>query len=205
MPIDLEMILQAADERGGMGDADDIRGQAFEAAMETVIDSVMTVGLLPAYGKFPNSKVFSIGGVTSNSTPQVKIAWTAMNSDTMRPAKTVGTATMIANLPHVDGNHARLGDHIDDLMAGFDDYAAFLRQQRPADLVEGFAGLTVRRVLRPTRFYYMLIQRLRDHRTMDDGIVWSAQADFAARLADWSADPIPRGRCSALSARPSWS
>lgn len=37
----------------------------------------------------------------------------------------------------------------------------------------------------------MLLQRLRDHRAMDDGIVWSAQADFASRLADWERDPDP--------------
>jgi type 2 lantibiotic biosynthesis protein LanM len=46
--------------------------------------------------------------------------------------------------------------------------------------------------MRSTRFYYMLLQRLRDHRGMDDGVSWSAQADFMARLADWesAADPL---------------
>ncbi len=52
-------------------------------------------------------------------------------------------------------------------------------------LFDGFAGLAVRKVIRPTRFYYMLLQRLKNHRSMDDGVIWSAQADFLARLADW--------------------
>lgn len=31
----------------------------------------------------------------------------------------------------------------------------------------------------------MLMQRPKDHRSMDDGITWSLQANFLARLADW--------------------
>jgi type 2 lantibiotic biosynthesis protein LanM len=47
-------------------------------------------------------------------------------------------------------------------------------------------------VLRPTRFYAMLLQRLKAHRSMDDGASWSAQADFIARLSDWDdvSDPV---------------
>ncbi len=189
VPIDLEMILLAADATRGFDTGDD-SGQAYAAAMETVINSVITVGLLPAYGKYSNSKIFAIGGVTSNSTPRVKIAWTAINSDTMRPAKRPDITTF-SNLPFVDGRHGRLGDYLDDFMSGFAEYATFLRRQRPSDLLDDFAGLTIRKVVRPTRFYYMLLQRLRDHRAMDDGIVWSAQADFPARLADWDHDSDP--------------
>ena len=159
--------------------------------METVINSVMTVGLLPAYGKYPNSKVFSIGGVTSNSTPRVKITWTDMNSDTMRPVKTVDTATTIANLPHVDGSHGTARRSHRRLHGRFQRLRGVPAATTPGRPVDGFAGLTIRKVVRPTRFYYMLLQRLRDHRTMDDGIVWSAQADFAARLADWEHDSDP--------------
>jgi type 2 lantibiotic biosynthesis protein LanM len=59
-------------------------------------------------------------------------------------------------------------------------------------VLRGFIGLTVRKVVRPTRFYYMLLRRLKDHRNMTDGALWSAQADFVARLADWDkpADPL---------------
>ena len=49
----------------------------------------------------------------------------------------------------------------------------------------------------------MLLQRLRDHRAMDDGVGWSAQADFAAQLADWEHDfdpawPLQRAERAAL-------
>jgi type 2 lantibiotic biosynthesis protein LanM len=38
----------------------------------------------------------------------------------------------------------------------------------------------------------MLLRRLKDHRNMTDGAIWSAQADFMARLADWdkATDPL---------------
>ena len=84
-------------------------------------------------------------------------------------------------------------------------YARFLlsqsRDAKQGGLFDGFAGLAVRKVIRPTRFYYMLLQRLKDHRTMGDGVTWSAQADFLARLADWERFPIHSGRCSAPNAR----
>jgi type 2 lantibiotic biosynthesis protein LanM len=72
-------------------------------------------------------------------------------------------------------------------------------------LFDGFAGAPVRKVVRPTRFYSMLLQRLKDHRSMADGAIWSAQADFVARLSDWSATsdgnwPFLRAERAALAA-----
>ena len=37
----------------------------------------------------------------------------------------------------------------------------------------------------------MLLQRLKNHTSMADGVLWSAQADFVARLADWEKDADP--------------
>ena len=37
----------------------------------------------------------------------------------------------------------------------------------------------------------MLLHRLKDDRMMDDGVRWSVQADFLARLADWDRDARP--------------
>ena len=154
------------------------------------------VGLLPAYGRSPDNKVFAMGGMTSDWTSRTQLAWSNINSDTMRPAKTQEAGETIPNLPHVDGRYAKFGDHIDDFVAGFEDYAKFLlsqsRDAKQGGLFDGFAGLAVRKIIRPTRFYYMLLQRLRNHRSMDDGVTWSAQADFLARLADWerASDPL---------------
>ena len=193
VPIDLETILQANAEEHKAQDAE---SQAFDAAMEIVANSVMTVGLLPAYGRSPDNKVFAIGGMTSDWNSRIKIKWININSDHMRPAKSKEASTTIPNLPQVDGRYAKFGDHIRDFISGFEDYAKFLlhrsRDAKLGGLFDGFFGVPVRTVIRPTRFYYMLLQRLKNHRTMDDGVVWSAQADFIARLADWekNSDPI---------------
>ena len=48
VPIDLETILQAA---GGGARSPEAEAQAFEAATEIIANSVMAVGLLPAYGR----------------------------------------------------------------------------------------------------------------------------------------------------------
>ena len=123
----------------------------------------------------------------------------------MRPAKSNQAARTSPNLPHVGGRNARFGDHVDDFVAGFERYASFLsRQGRGAGrLFDGFAGVPVRNVVRATRFYYMLLQRLRNHKTMDDGVIWSAQADFIARLSDWQSEhnplwPLQRAERAAL-------
>ncbi len=192
VPIDLETILQAPAEEHK---AQDPEAQAFDAAMETVANSVMMVGLLPAYGRSPDNNIFAIGGMTADWNSKTKVKWNNINSDEMRPAKSKEVGKTTPNLPHIDGRYAKFGDYIDDFIAGFEDYAKFLlhqsRDAKQGGLFDGFTGVPVRKVIRATRFYYMLLQRLKNHRTMDDGVVWSAQTDFIARLADWEKDSDP--------------
>jgi type 2 lantibiotic biosynthesis protein LanM len=192
VPIDLEMMLQAASEQRTTHAPEE---EAFAIAGEKIANSVSMIGLLPAYGRTPDNDVFAIGGMVPNQSFNKKLVWTNINTDAMRPQKLTQVDDTVPNLPHVDGQYARLGDHIDDFVSGFDDYAKFLLQQsRDAtqhDLFDGFAGLPVRKIVRSTRFYSMLLQRLKDHRTMHDGVTWSAQADFVARLADWDTDSDP--------------
>lgn len=83
---------------------------------------------------------------------------------------------------------------MEDFVGGFRQYAQFLGTitGAPSEFVlDDFRGLPVRKVLRPTQFYSMLLGRLQDDRTMDDGIVWSAQTEFVARFADWDTDSDP--------------
>jgi len=191
VPIDLETILQpSADEHK----IQEPEGEAFNAAMDIIANSVMTVGLLPAYGRSADNSVFAMGGLTADWGARTVVKWNDVNSDAMRPARVLEPGTTNTNLPHVGGSYAKFADHIDDFIAGFADYARFLRRQTQTDsefLFRGFAAVAVRKVVRPTRFYYMLLQRLKDHRSMDDGAIWSAQADFVARLAEWDKESDP--------------
>jgi len=204
VPIDLETILQSNELRHGETDPE---AQAFDLAMETLANSVMTVGLLPAYGRSPENKVFAIGGMTADWGSKVKIKWDNINSDEMRPIRSRESGASNPNLPHIGGRYAKLSDHIDDFISGFKEYARFLIDQNKNKKLQGmydaFAGLPVRKVVRATRFYSMLLQRLKNHRAMDDGVMWSAQADFVARLAEWDKDsdpswPLHRAERSAL-------
>ncbi len=191
--IDLETILQPSPEEHKIGEPE---GEAFDAAMEIIGNSVMTVGLLPAYGRSVDNNVFAMGGMTADWGARSVIKWQNLNTDAMRPIRAEQAAAATPNLPHVNGRYAKIGDHVESFVAGFADYANFLmrrvRQTNAANLIADFGSLTIRKVVRPTRFYYMLLQRLKDHRNMTDGAVWSAHADFMARLADWdrSTDPL---------------
>ena len=186
VPIDLEMILQAsADERISSGPA----AQAFEATTEIISNSVIMVGLLPVFGKSPDNKVFGVGGVMPLSTTTTALAWRDTNTDAMRPVEANKVRIDVPNLPHIEGRYAKFGDYVDDFVAGFEDYTKFVLRLNGGmalgGLFEDFHGLSVRKVVRPTRFYYLLLQRLKNHKIMEDGAVWSAQVDFLARLADW--------------------
>jgi type 2 lantibiotic biosynthesis protein LanM len=204
VPIDLETILQSAAEGH---ETSDLEAQAFDLATEKLANSVMMVGLLPAYGRSPDNNVFAIGGMTADWNSKIKIKWENVNSDAMRPKRSKETGITSPNLPHINGRYAKFADHIDDFVSGFEDYAKFLLRQttneRWQDVYEDFTDLPVRKVVRATRFYAMLLQRLRNFRTMDDGVLWSAQADFIARLAEWDKGtdafwPLQRAERSAL-------
>src|SRR5262245_22307417 len=183
VPIDLETILQSSNEDQKRSEPEDV---AFDAATAKLANSVMATGLLPAYGRGPDGKVFAMGGVTADWNTKIRIKWENINSNDMRPTRWKEVATNNPNLPHVNGLYAKFSDHIEQLIAGFNAYARFLLEKgMGAALFDGFSGLAVRKVVRATRFYAMLLQRLKNHKTMDDGVAWSAQADFGARLADW--------------------
>jgi len=201
VPIDLETILQSSSSEQRPSEPDDA---AFDAATEKLANSVMATGLLPAYGRGPDGKVFAMGGVTADWNTKIRIKWENINSNDMRPTRWKDVVTNNPNLPHVNGLYAKFSDHIEELIAGFDAYARFLLEKgKDAALFDGFSGLVVRKVVRATRFYAMLLQRLKNHKTMDDGVAWSAQADFVARLADWDTNddplwPVQRAERSAL-------
>ncbi len=204
VPIDLETILQPSAEEHKVLEPE---GEAFDTAMEIIGNSVMTVGLLPAFARSVDNKVFAMGGMVADWGAKNLIKWNDINSDTMRPERITQPGPGTPNLPHVAGRYAKFSDHTDEFVAGFADYADFLLKQIRAAgssaLLDEFAGIPVRKVVRPTRFYYMLLQRLRNHQNMDDGIIWSAHADFVARLSDWDKTvdplwPLQRAERSAL-------
>src|SRR5262249_43258759 len=126
VPIDLETILQAtAEEHRGS----DPEAEASDLATEKLASSIMMVGLLPAYGRTPDNNIFAMGGMTADWNSKITIKWENINSDGMRPTRSKVVRTTNPNLPHVDGRYAKLVDHIDHLISGFEGYAKFLGWQ----------------------------------------------------------------------------
>ena len=192
--IDLEMLLQAVDPTAETG-APAMR--AFETAQKKVTQSVLTTGLLPAWMRTPETAMLAVGGLNGNESGKPEeIAWGQVNSDAMAPAREPWKPNKTHNLPFLNGAAIRLADHIDDLADSCAKYFRFLLAHKIDLLAAGgpiaaFADTPIRRVLKPTRFYALLLDRVRNHRDMKDGAEWSAHLDFVSRLADWDKDSEP--------------
>lgn len=192
VPIDLETLLQPAET----ADTSAIpERHAFELAGRKIADSVLITGLLPAYGRSPENEVFAHGGLHDPQNAKLERRWDNVNTDAMEPVESWINESGLKNLPSYNGEAARLGDEVGALVTGFESYARFLSGCRHAaigrTLFDEFADLPARRLLRPTRFYALLLERLKDYRNMGDGPEWSAHLDFAARLMDWDRTEDP--------------
>lgn len=194
IPIDVEMLLQASDPKTDSGSPEK---RAQELAVLKTQNSVLMVGMLPTYTATKDNKVISLGGLEQNNNPNIKKEWRYLNTDSMGLFNEELLDSLPPNnLPMLNGEVMRLGDHLDSFLEGFESYSRFLMTVRDKvginQLLDPFKGLHARKVFRPTRFYYALIQRVRDHRNMKDSITWSAELDFICRFADWekSNDPL---------------
>jgi hypothetical protein len=188
VPIDLETILQASTPELQFEQA---ALAAFNQTVEKIQDSVLMVGMLPAYAKSPKNKIYDMGALNVGSENILKTEWKNINTNGMRWVQFKTTQKTFANIPRIDSDYAKFGDYKTQFISGFEKYANFLLEHKGSSSLEklwrSFANLPVRKVVRPTRFYYTLMQRLKDYRNMDDGVKWSVQADFLARLGEWDA------------------
>lgn len=188
VPIDLETILQASLPEKEL---DNPAFGAINQVIERIQSSVLVVGMLPAYAKSAKNKIFDMGGLEAGSTSSIAFDWKNINTNGMRWVQYQKNIDTFPNIPHVNKAYVKFGDYKDEFIQGFEEYAQFLLKQKDSvylnKMWHDFSSLPVRKVVRPTRFYYALLQRLKDHRSMDDGIKWSAQADFLARIGEWDA------------------
>ena len=142
-------------------------GEAFDAAMDIVGNSVMTVGLLPAYGRSVDNNVFAMGGMTADWGARTVITWNDINSDAMRPAKQKEAGDdqhRICRMSTAATPNSAIISTISSraLPTTRISLPRCMPQSRPPCSTVS-PGLPVRKVVRPTRFYYMLLQRLRNH------------------------------------------
>jgi type 2 lantibiotic biosynthesis protein LanM len=186
VPIDLEMILQATERENGVGIPE---RSALEQARRRIADSITAVGFLPAYARTPENAIVGLGGLDGARTDATESYWEFINTDRMRPAQRLRRKEALPNIPTLRGADAPLRNNVGPLISGFSAYAGFLAKKKDQILgcwfFETLRAVSVRRLIKPTRFYSFLSERLRDHRNMDDGAMWSTHLEFIARLSDW--------------------
>ena len=192
VPIDLEMLLQA-EESEKRKEAPGLA--ALRLATKLISNSVLMTGLLPSYGRNLRNRLVDLGGLSQPTTESLEIYWENLNQDGMRPARRPKEPSKSLNVPGRAGEHGRLGNFLESFISGFDAYAGFLCDHKEEILSQNFwdtlRQLPVRKILRPTRFYYLLLTRLKEPRNMGDGAEWSAHLDFCSRLADWDEEVDP--------------
>jgi type 2 lantibiotic biosynthesis protein LanM len=194
VPIDLETLLQPTElgDTGGI-----IERHAFELAGRRIADSIIDTNFLPAYGRSHDhdNDVIAHGGLHSPEGRIKQIAWKWINTDLMEPVQQWQSRDLSKNMPSCNGERAKLASYIESLAAGYKEYADFMLRYRHTfeghNLFQPFTGVRVRKLLRPTRFYSLLLERLKDHRNMHDGVEWSANLDFICRLMDWDKPQDP--------------
>lgn len=204
VPVDLETLIQPA---AVPNVSEDDPRRAYTLAGKEIAGSVLATGLLPGYGK-SGREAIPHGGFIDTRDRKRAIFWADLNSDRMRPEARWEWINENHNIPHFEGQPATVQDFVNEVIGGYREYASFLIRYAKTvgahALVEPFRGLNVRKLLKNTRFYSLLVERLKDHRRMHDGAIWSAQLDFVCRLANWTDDddpwwPLIRAERAALS------
>lgn len=183
VPVDFEMLLQSPRQRPALTTP---ATEAEWLATRFLEHSVQSTGMLPSYVLGARGELISLGALEASVYPVQTIHWSNLNTPRMLLASKTEQVTIRSNLPTLRGESIGIEGFRDEFLAGFRSTLEFVASAAAelAPMVE-HAVLPLRRVIRPTRYYYMLMKRLRDHRRMVDGLSWSLEADFSARTFDW--------------------
>ena len=156
--IDAETLLD-----GFPYPADDkAAAEAPSQAVDSISDSVLRTGMLPAWISVGHARAIDISalGVPVRDPLVRRPAWCFTNSDDMVWGEREVEPRQPACLPVGDGDTNPLADYRDDLVGGLTQTLAAL--ERPAvrirarDCLERFRGVRRRVVVRPTRTYVVL-------------------------------------------------
>jgi len=189
VPIDLEMILQP---RTHDAEATALPNAATVDAGAKIADSVLSTGMLPATYRGPNTQIYGAGGMVERDGAETIMQFMAPNTDAMHSMTVQRPQEALPNLPTVNGTVVGPDGYTADILDGFLEYARFLSTTAQPiishTLSTLLAGIPARIVLRTTRFYGMLLHRLKDHSTWSDGVLWSVHGDFISRFATVTSD-----------------
>jgi type 2 lantibiotic biosynthesis protein LanM len=186
IPIDFETILQALSTPPSVLSAG---SGANWLASQFLEESVLAVGMLPGYIRAEDGRTINVGGLEASRFEIKRLDWSHLNTAEMRVDLRRQSMVVDSNMPTLDGIKISVDRFRSEILVGLRsvlDTAVTHKGALRSQLLElrGRAAL-VRRVIRPTRFYYLLLRRLNDHRTMTDGVTWSLQTELIARLYNW--------------------
>ena len=186
IPVDCETIFQALSTRPRVMSRG---GEAHWCASRLLEESVLAVGMLPGHMLAEKGASISVGGLEPSRFEVKRIKWSQINRVGMSASIQRQSITVESNLPRIGHTRVALDGYQQEILDGLRRTLELATQHKRALLswlraLNGHA-LPVRRVVRPTRFYYLLLRRLADHRSMTDGVSWSLQTELIARLYDW--------------------
>jgi type 2 lantibiotic biosynthesis protein LanM len=183
IPVDLEVIFQG-------GDSDIDASNAIQKARQKISTTVLGVGMLPSYGKDHLNNYYELGGLKEHTYEENIFIWTNLNSDTMELSVENHQYKNDKNVPTLNGVKQEITEYRDSFIDGFvkciNTICEISTTKEFNELISKFSSLEFRKVYRPTFFYVLVINRLKDFKTLNSGLEWSLHAEFFYRLiSDW--------------------
>lgn len=123
VPIDLEMILQATAPETELDHPEML---ALNEANQKISNSVLMVGMLPAYVRLPNNEIIDMGRLNAANKTLLKGVWHNVNANAMRWSRESEVHDTFQNIPNFAGEYAKLGGYIAELVSSFETYSPFL-------------------------------------------------------------------------------
>ena len=184
--VDLETLLHPE-----LVDDLDVRTEAERRAQDELSRSVLATGMLPVWqidvDRASAYDVSGLGAVAEQITPFESAVWSQVGSDRMSLSFGRTPVRAGANLPFLSSSDTGPALHRREILDGFRAMYRFFLAHRAALLgsdgpLEGFAGLTVRVVLRNTSLYGRLHQQLMAPHHLREGVDRSIGLEVLCRL-----------------------
>lgn len=191
IPIDLEMLLQpdAKEKR-----YDNSKNEAHDFAIRQLADSVLSIGILPSYSILPNNVFVKVGALNSSISTKIRKTWIDLGTEKLNYKLEKTLLDDGKNIPKYNSEKIGIDNFVGEFTKGFESYLKFIAkisQENNNFLLKPFKSLPVRKIFRPTIFYGLLIDRLKNYKAMKDGVTWSIQAEFIFRSLNFDLESDP--------------
>ena len=198
--IDLEALFHSQAKVAMTGPPD------LELVSDVILNSVLRIGLLPrrswSDSDYEGADLSGLGGAAGQLSPDRVLRWAQMGTDQMRAERARVLMPGRNNRPALDGKAIDPLDYLDALVDGFSTIYRLLMEHRAELLsddgpLDCFTDDPVRAIIRPTRFYGLLLHESAHPDLSRDGLEWEQFLDrlwVGADEAPYLAAVIPSER-----------